>query len=348
MSFSKSWNQISLCCRLHEIILLLKTLTLRRFFNAAKLRISWLVAVVLGRIQIWGKPEAISIEPATTCNLHCPECPVGNATLKRSSTYLMFTDFRTVIDKVAPWCQYLSLYFQGESFMNKSIVPMIRYAKEKNIFVAIATNGHFFNDTTAEKVVRSKLDKLIISLDGATEDIYSRYRIGGNFNTVVSGIKKIIEWKKRLNTARPLLVIQFIVFKHNEHQINDMKNMVANLGNVRLEIKTAQIYGLAGKQNLLPKNPKLSRYYIDDAQLHIKSKLPNRCWRMWHSAVITAQGYWVPCCFDKDANFTMGNIISEDLNKIWKNKLYQQFRIQIFRNRKAIDMCRNCTENLKI
>lgn len=336
-----------MCCRIKEFQLLFKTVTTRRFFNAIKLRISWVISRLLQVPHIWGKPGAISVEPSTKCNLHCPECPVGNNSLKRPATNLSYHDFKIIIDKTAPWCQYLSLYFQGEPFLNPEIIQMIHYAKQKKIFVATSSNGHFLNDSVAKEIVKSKLDKLIISLDGATPDVYQKYRVGGNFETVLAGIRNLVKWKNDLQSSTPILIVQFVVFRHNEHQIEDIKNLVKSLGKIRLEIKTAQVYNFEDKQSILPQNTTFSRYdFNDKGSPHIKSNLPNRCWRSWHSGVITDQGHWVPCCFDKDADFTMGNILTESLPDIWGGLVYEDFRSTIFSNRQSIAMCRNCTEGL--
>ena len=315
-----------MCCRLQEFLLLLKTVTARRLLNAVKLRISWAVSRCLKNPLAWGMPEALSVEPATACNLHCPECPVGNGTLKRPSENLSFHDFEQIVDKVSPWCQYLSLYFQGEPFLNPQMISMIHYAKQKKMFVASSTNGHFFDNATAKRTVESGLDKLIISLDGATPEIYRKYRVDGDFGTVIAGIKNLVKWKQTLKSGTPVLVVQFVVFRHNEHQISEIKKLVASLGKIRLEIKTAQLYGFETKQNILPKNNKYSRYDFDGNQPRIKSNLSNHCWRSWHSGVVTVQGNWVPCCFDKDADFAMGNLLTDSLLSVWKNTQYEDFR----------------------
>ena len=336
-----------MCCRLQEFLLLLKTVTVQRVLNAVKLRISWVVSRCLKNPLVWGMPEALSIEPTTACNLHCPECPVGNGTLKRPSENISFLDFKQIVDKTSPWCQYLSLYFQGEPFLNPQMISMIYYAKQKKMFVVSSTNGHFFNDDIAKKTVESGLDKLIISLDGATPETYQKYRVDGNFETVIDGIKNIVKWKKILKSNTPVLAVQFVVFRHNEHQINEIRKLVTSLGKIRLEIKTAQLYGFETKRDILPENNKYSRYDFDGNQLRIKSNLPNHCWRSWHSGVVTVQGDWVPCCFDKDADFRMGNLLTENLLTVWKNTRYEDFRKQLFADRQSIVMCRNCTEGLQ-
>ncbi len=313
-----------------------------------RLRISWVISLFCKKSVVWGMPEVLSIEPTTACNLHCPECPVGNKTLKRPSATMSLTDFKQIVDKTYLWCQYLSLYFQGEPFLNSQIVPMIQYAKQKKMFVATSSNGHFFDDEAAKKIVESDLDKLIISLDGTTPEVYKQYRMGGDFKTVVSGIKNLVRWKKILKSSTPVLVVQFVVFRHNEHEVNEIKKFVSSLGKIRLEIKSAQIYGFENKKDILPVNQQFSRYDFEKDIPQIKSNFPNRCWRSWHGGVITANGDWVPCCFDKDADFVMGNLLMGNFPEVWKSRKYQDFRNKIFSGRQSIEICRNCTEGLRL
>ena len=129
-----------------------------------------------------------------------------SGTMKRPSENLSFPDFKKIVDKTSPWCQYLSLYFQGEPFLNPQMIPMIHYAKQKSMFVASSTNGHFFDDTTAKQTVESGLDKLIISLDGATPEIYRKYRVDGDFETVITGIRNLVKWKQTLKSDRKSVV----------------------------------------------------------------------------------------------------------------------------------------------
>jgi radical SAM protein with 4Fe4S-binding SPASM domain len=68
---------------------------------------------------------------------------------------------------------------------------------------------------------------------------------------------------------------------------------------------------------------------------------------MWTGCVITFNGDVVPCCFDKNAEYNMGNIKDTSIEKLWKSKKYQAFRRQLIKDRSSIEMCRNCTEGLR-
>ena len=88
---------------------------------------------------------------------------------------------------------------------------------------------------------------------------------------------------------------------------------------------------------------------MKDGKYELPSNLPNQCWRMWSSPVVTQDGELIPCCFDKDAEHGMGNPVKEgDFKTVWKGETFQSFRKQIYRNRKAIDICKNCSEGVKV
>lgn len=255
--------------------------------------------------------------------------------------------FSHIIDSMSRHLLYITLYFQGEPFLNKDLLHMIRLAKSKKLLVATSTNGHFLTPDTAKEVVESGLDRLIISLDGTDQSAYSKYRVGGDINTVISGIRQVVYWKKKLKKSFPFIELQFLVLGTNEHQLKEIKLLAKNLGVDKLSLKSAQLYNLENNP-FLTSVKRFARYSNESSnKTGIHSDLPDYCHRMWNSPVITWEGIIIPCCFDKDAEHKFGNIQDNDFSNIWISDNYQSFRQQIFKNRKNITMCCNCTEGLK-
>jgi MoaA/NifB/PqqE/SkfB family radical SAM enzyme len=125
--------------------------------------------------------------------------------------------FRKVIDEVSDRVLYLTFYFQGEPFLNPTFLDMVNYAAGKKMYTATSTNAHYLDDDMARRTVESGLDRLIISIDGTTQETYEQYRIGGKLEKVLEGTRNIVKWKKQLNKSTPYLVFQFLVVKPNEH-----------------------------------------------------------------------------------------------------------------------------------
>jgi radical SAM protein with 4Fe4S-binding SPASM domain len=329
---------------------LFSKLTLKRFWNGIKVFTSFRLSRLLSKPIQWGMPISISFEPTTSCNLRCPECPSGLREFTRPTGMLQKDFFQETIDDIAPELLYLIFYFQGEPYLNPNFLDMVQYAHQKGIYTATSTNAHYLNDQNARKTVESGLDRLIISIDGTTQDVYQQYRVGGKLDKVIEGAKNIVKWKKELNSKTPFVFFQFLVVKPNEHQIADIKALGKEIGVDQVRFKTAQVYNYQeDPNNLIPTNKKYSRYKQGaDGKRKVKSGLKNYCWKLWHANVITWDGLVVPCCFDKDAMHQLGNLKTQPFRETWKNNNYHQFRSEILRSRKNIDICSNCSEGLSV
>jgi radical SAM protein with 4Fe4S-binding SPASM domain len=258
--------------------------------------------------------------------------------------------FFQTIDDIYKDILYLIFYFQGEPYLNKNFLEMVSYASSKGLYTATSTNAHFLTDEMAKKTVESGLDRLIISLDGTTQEVYEQYRREGNIEKVIEGARNVVKWKKELKSKTPFVFFQFLVVRPNEHQIEDVKKLAKEVGVDEVRFKTAQIYDYENDPNhLIPKNEKYSRYKKNkEGQQVAKNKLQNHCSKLWQANVITWDGMVVPCCFDKDATHRLGNLKNESFKEIWHNKNYKKFREDITTSRKNIDICANCSEGLSV
>ena len=323
--------------------------SLRRAFNAAQIFSSFQVSQLSGKPVIKGLPVSISFEPTTSCNLRCPECPSGLRSFTRPTGMLESSLFERVVDQIAPTLSYLTFYFQGEPFLHPDFLQMVNYASKKGIYTATSTNAHFFKDEIARATVESSLDRLIISIDGTSQDTYQSYRIGGSLEKVIDGTRNIIKWRNQLKSKTPRVIFQFLVVRQNEHEIPKVYKLAEELGVDQVVLKTAQIYNYKNGSELMPLNEQYSRYKeAEDGTFEIKNKLLNQCWKMWHSCVITWDGKVVPCCFDKDAHFVLGDLTKDSFEQIWRSEKYNQFRASILRSRNEIEICKNCTEGTKV
>jgi len=316
-----------------------------KIVNLGKLLVSYLLSMVGFNIIGSRKPFFISIEAANFCNLHCPECPVGLDIAPRP-TAATFDQMRyqNLVNELRPTLFHIIFYFQGEPFLNRELSNMIDYAHNAHIYTSTSTNGHFLNNKSAREIVLSGLDKLIVSIDGCTQEVYEKYRKGGNLQRVLGGIEAIMQYKKELHSVTPLVEIQFIVFKTNEHQIEDMKRLAKMLKVERLSFKTAQLYDFENGNELMTTIDKYARYKkTDTGKYEIKSTLPNHCKRLWGGAVINTQGEILPCCFDKGSDYSFGSIKEQSFASNWHSAKATDFRSKILQNRKQFEMCRNCT-----
>ncbi|GAO42810.1 SPASM domain-containing protein [Flavihumibacter petaseus] len=329
---------------------LLRKLTLRRAWNAGKVLASYYFSKFTRKPVQWGFPISIAIEPTTSCNLRCPECPSGLRAFTRPTGMLQRNFFRDTIDQLYKELIYLVFYFQGEPYLNPDFLEMVKYASAKGIYTATSTNAHYLTDTNARKTVESGLDRLIISIDGTTQEVYQQYRVGGKLEKVLEGARNIVRWKNELKSNTPFVVFQFLVVKPNEHQIETARALANEIGVDDIWYKTAQVYDYAADPNgLIPTLDRFSRYRRDQkGNMQLKNGLSNHCWRAWHSPVITWDGLVVPCCFDKDAQHRLGDLKGKPFKEIWQEKAYRDFRAGVLESRANIDICANCSEGTKV
>lgn len=334
-----------MCAKFSDGLNFIGKQTPSRLLNMARVYGSFQSSKVSGRVHHRGMPLSISVEPTTSCNLRCPECPSGLRAFTRPTGMMNKELFESLIHQLSDSLSYLIFYFQGEPYLHPHLLEMVRLASQKKIYTATSTNAHYLNDEAARETVASGLDRLIISLDGTTQETYQSYRIGGKLDKVIEGAKNILRWKKQMKSMTPHVIFQFLVVRHNEHQIDDVKKLAKELGVDEVKLKTAQIYDFENGSALIPVNQKYSRYERNaSGKYSIKNELHNECWKMWHSCVVTWDGKVVPCCFDKDAHFVLGDLNHLPFKEIWEGQKYNEFRESLFASRAQIEMCRNCTE----
>lgn len=324
-------------------------LSVKKAWNASSILRSYYQSRITGLPSISGLPISISVEPTTSCNLRCPECPSGLRSFTRPTGMLQQDMFKKTIDQLKDTLTYLTFYFQGEPYLHPQFLDMVMHASSRGIYTATSTNAHYLKDEIARQTVESGLDRLIISIDGTSQDTYESYRVGGDLSKVIEGTKSIIEWKKKLKSRTPHVIFQFLVVRPNEHQIPEVYALADQLGVNQVVLKTAQIYEYEKGSDLIPLQEKYSRYRkVDDGSFAIKNSLDDHCWKMWHSCVITWDGKVVPCCFDKDAHFVLGNLSEQSFKEIWFGEQYNVFRKSLLKSRSEIEICKNCTEGTKV
>jgi len=322
-----------------------KYLTIKKIINLAAIGISYLFSYLGIEKHNNCLPFFLSVEVTNFCNLHCPECPVGLRQITKTEMKTVDPDvFKKLVDEMKSTLIHLILYFQGEPLLNKQIHLLIEYAHNAGIFTSTSTNGQMLTKDNAKLLVQSGLDKLIVSVDGATQESYEKYRIGGRLEKVLDGINHINYWKKELKTSTPIVEMQFLVLKTNEHQLNDMRQMAKELNVDRLIFKTAQLYNFENGNERMTSLNRYSRYKITKTGTYmIKASQPNRCFRLWSGGVVNANGEVLPCCYDKMSEHSFGNVAELDYSVCHKSEKASGFRENILRNRKQFEICRNCT-----
>jgi MoaA/NifB/PqqE/SkfB family radical SAM enzyme len=310
-----------------EVRIYLRYSTLRKLINLTRLQIQYARRDVF----VNGFPFRYYVEPTNACNLRCPFCFGWQGRSERTRGMMSLATFKSLIDKIAPYAYWIDLYNRGEPFLHPDIYDMIIYAHQRRIGTRISTNLNSLGNLTPEQLVKSGLDYLVVSLDGATQETYATYRVGGNVNSVLENLRAIIECKRNLRSATPYITVRTIVMRHNEHELQHIKEIVRHLG-VDNVIFTPMIVDIKSKdaERWLPTDPKFSFYDYRQRTNKVWGNL-KVCPELWQRATVTWDGLVFPCCFADGEGENFGDLANDDFLSIWNNERYQVSRA-VFRD----------------
>ena len=323
---------------------------LRRQANRLRLQVSYR----LGLLRVPGRPRILMVEPTNECNLRCPLCPTGAGTLKRPKGQMSFEVYRDLLAELDGALERLMLYNYGEPFLHPRILDMVALAHQAEIHTRISTNGLvFIRARCADDLIASGLSYLRVSVDGATPETYATYRVGGQLELVLEGIRLLQRRKAELARSRPVVELQFIAMRHNEHELPAIRQMAQEMGTL-LRIKTVGLGDInrqptlvqSERQRWLPEQDTLRRYTECDGRLELAhARRPRRrCDHPWHRLVVNWDGQVTPCCYDRDGAYEFGNA-AEGMAMVWNGERLRAFR-KATRSPSPPMICRRCAVRL--
>ena len=290
-------------------------------------------------------PVFVSVEPANFCQLSCPECPVGMRQSDAKRGVMQLGDFRRIVEQVAPYAHTMQLFWQGEPLLNERLPEMVQIARDAGLYTIVSTNAQRLDSPTAMALARAGLSRIIVSLDGWTQQTYEQYRRGGNVEKAKEAVR-LLRQAKIQTGARVIIELQCLRLKTNEAEWSTFRREYKRLGADLLTMKTAQLYDYRQGSPLMPSDEKYSRYKWDKrmARYVPKHSLHNRCYRLWSGCVIDVNGNVLPCCYDKSQAHPFGNILALDatLRSIWLGERAESFRRAVLKQRANIPICQNC------
>jgi radical SAM protein with 4Fe4S-binding SPASM domain len=311
--------------------------------NALVAGSSFLLSSLTGIHFISPMPATVSVELTNNCNLKCPECASGSGLMKRERGFMDFGLYEKIINELRPYLYNINLYFQGEPMLHPGFFSFIRLSGD--ISTIVSTNGHFLTEENSEKLAVSGLRRLIVSLDGMDQEVYSKYRKNGDLGKVINGIKNVTLARDRFK-SKMKLELQFLVNRYNEHQIPDAERFAEEI-KADLKLKSMQVLNSRDAGKWMPSDKRYIRYENESGKYAVRNAMPARCLRLWLNPVITWDGMVVPCCFDKDADYSMGDLKNESFRSIWNGRKFKEFRKKVLTERAKTDICRNCTSGMK-
>lgn len=298
---------------------------------------------------VLGGPASLMVEPSAACNLRCPFCPTGIRISKRDGYTLSPEDF----ERALGWFRYtlgsITFWNYGEPFLNRDLHKMVAVASRYGISTQISTNGHFLELPMLDDIFKAGLTRLLVSVDTPHAELYDRYRVGGDFGTVVRNFRHAVE-RKRVLGAKTHIVAQYMLMRDSEN-VDAMIAHGQELGADKVLVKTIGIGSsvpnpTSEEWSLMPETEEFNRYVSqDDIRSKIQWDDDVRCTYIWRRMVLNADGTCVPCCRDQLAKFHLGTIKNGGtLASVWNSPAYRRYRREIRQTQKSEVMCQRCAE----
>lgn len=185
-------------------------------------------------------PPALTFDISNICNVSCIMCEKAQTIKKtgqRPEPYMLTLE--GIKKKVGNIYHIKSALISGshcEPLINKELPKIIFYLKKKGAEVCILTNAVLLNEFMIEKFVYLGLDKLRISLHGATKETAERIMERADFPLIISNIRKLIEFKRALSSKSPFIEFAFVGMKQNIHEFSDVVALAGELGVDKVEL----------------------------------------------------------------------------------------------------------------
>ncbi len=289
---------------------------------------------------VFSYPYWLTVDPSNICNLGCVCCPTGQKRGARSQSTMPLEKFKRIIDKFGPYLLHIDFCNWGEPLLNQEISKMIAYAKRYGPTTKIDTNLNIdLNEKTASELVGCGADKLTFSIDGASQETYEKYRVNGNFNMAIENMKLLVNAKRKLKSSAPVLHWQFLVFRHNEHEIEKARLMSKEIG-----VDSIGFTAPFCSPEMASTIDEYNMYKEKEGNTRTYKSLETFCEWPWDGITINADGSVSPCCSVEDQKDDFDNIFNKPFWLIWNGKKYRQARKYI-RNRKRIsgeNVCVKC------
>jgi MoaA/NifB/PqqE/SkfB family radical SAM enzyme len=314
----------------------IRYLTIKKIFNIA-------IAVAemyTKKSNVMSHPFYLRIEVSPFCNLKCPGCLLGGAEVKetnpdhRSQKIMTYDLFCESIKEYLPYLIKVNLYDEGEPLLNPSLLKMIKYLHDNNVATCISTNFSIkLSEQYLNDMVGSGLDSLVIAIDGATQECYEKYRLGGDLSLVLDNIEKLVTLRKGKNSNLKIEV-QFLEFEHNKHEREAVSNIAEKLGvDIFTVLEDCSPKGWVGK-----------RFRGTEEQ---RRKLG--CYHLWFATTINSVGEVGCCDYGEDHGMpNLGYARNYHINSLRNHPAMMKLRSSFQRKSRNLNpICHHCSQSIK-
>lgn len=318
--------------------------------------------------EVQSNPFEVTVDPSTICQLKCPYCEVGNGTIRRPRLLLSLSTHQGFSDALAE-DMFIAWYFStGEPLINRRFAEVVSGIRGHGVFPIVSTNLSLrLSDKRIDELVTCGLGVICVSIDGATPETYSRYRVGGDFHLVMENMSRLLRRRRELGLTSPLIEWRFLVFRHNQHEIARARELAREIGVDLLEFFPGSAPRDAGPEEVQSAegadlSPASSGPALDKARSRTdttlrrvlqgaadgfggapEALLGKKCDWLYFGSMLFPNGSVSPCCVSNNEPDDFGRIdASIHFRNVWNNERFREARA-MFANGASSDLiCGRC------
>lgn len=290
------------------------------------------------KTNLSSRPYLLNSEPTNCCNYRCPFCPTGKGS-NRPVGIARVELYEKMFREIGAYTYLVTLHGWGEPLIHKDLEKIIHLAHTYRIFTVVTTNASLLTREMSRRLIACGLDYLILSIDGMSGESYEKYRIGGRFEVILSNLKELISLKNEMHSSVPFIEWQFLVFRHNENEIESARKLATEVGVDHIVF--------------MPAYTEDSSFDSSDSRFHLPKASPlskrSDCKHLWSTLTVHWDGAVVPCCYDYYGEIPYGNLLTDDVDQVWNNQKFQESRM-IVRSEHEYGStnlyCNSCVRNI--
>jgi len=276
-------------------------------------------------------PSILIIDPATMCNLKCPFCSTGNGTLQLKKEILQPEVFHRIVSHLrVDLLAKVHLFNFGEPLLNKHLADYIKFFSERSVKTSISTNlsVRAYKDEDIERLVKSGLSEILVSVDGGTQKNYEKYRVGGDLKRVLENLQKLNEKRKQLKSATPRIIYQVLLNKFNQDELELSRQHAASVDADEFRINEnfyipPELYEIWTADSV---KEKYGNATATVGGRKSKGMINTECRQLWDTILVNANGDVLPCCVIDQPYAAVGNLAEQNISEIWNNEKMQTLR----------------------
>jgi len=267
------------------------------------------------KVNLDNMPTYFWLEPTNHCNLRCVMCPNGAGKITIKKGYMDFELYTRIIDDIRPYASSVTLAVNGEALLHPRFFEMARYAAANGIKVLLNTSATLLDKDAARPLLESGIASVSFAFDGFTKSMYEKARVGANYEKTLENILYYLRLKKEKGKKLPYNVLSILMLGLEECAEDERTGFLRQFEGLIDEIRLRDVstWGSTFKDS--------KEFFF---RKNLRNYLP--CARLWSTGVIGWNGDAVPCIYNANHEYVVGNLKEKSFKEIWNGEKMQRLR----------------------